>query len=202
MRQGIFGIFVSADTWIALAQIITNPMLRDYFKNLEQKAPSDSPLELNKIIDKLAYNEAGLIPVITQDAVLMLAWMNKETLLLTISTKRMTYWSRRVESDCGKKVKQVGTCNKLLSRCLSIVMVTRYSVRSTRLAPPVIQGVRIVFISRSMSKNNRFPSILRLKKYLVPMKKPPINNNGYEQYSGYSSKNSTVRAFITKFRPS
>ena len=73
-------------------------MLSDYFKNLEQKTPSDSPLELNKVIDKLAYNESGLIPVITQDAaskaVLMLAWMNKEALLLTISTQRMSYWSR------------------------------------------------------------------------------------------------------------
>jgi len=76
-------------------------MLSNYFKNLEQKTPSDSPLELNKVIDNLAYNEAGLIPVITQDAVskkvLMLAWMNKESLLLTISTKRMTYWSRSRE---------------------------------------------------------------------------------------------------------
>ncbi|MDC9727845.1 MAG: phosphoribosyl-AMP cyclohydrolase [Methyloprofundus sp.] len=76
-------------------------MLSDYFKNLEQKTPSDSPLELNKVIDKLAYNESGLIPVITQDAaskaVLMLAWMNKEALLLTISTKRMSYWSRSRE---------------------------------------------------------------------------------------------------------
>lgn len=101
MRQDIFGIFASADTWIAPARIITKPMLHDYFKNLEQKAPSDPPLELNKIIDKLAYNEAGLIPVITQDAasktVLMLAWMNKQALLLTISTKRMTYWSRSRE---------------------------------------------------------------------------------------------------------
>lgn len=76
-------------------------MLCDYFKNLEQNTANDSPLELNKLIDHLAYNEAGLIPVITQDAssktVLMLAWMNKEALLLTISTKRMTYWSRSRE---------------------------------------------------------------------------------------------------------
>ncbi len=73
-------------------------MLSNNFKNLEQKTPSDSPLELNKVIDKLVYNEARLIPVITQDAsskaVLMLAWMNKEALLLTISTQRMSYWSR------------------------------------------------------------------------------------------------------------
>jgi len=46
----------------------------------------------------LAYNDQGLIPVITQDVVsneiLMFAWMNKESLYKTIETKRMTYWSR------------------------------------------------------------------------------------------------------------
>lgn len=40
----------------------------------------------------------GLIPAIAQDAksnqVLMLAWMNEESLQLTISTKRATYFSR------------------------------------------------------------------------------------------------------------
>ncbi|MCG8317248.1 MAG: phosphoribosyl-AMP cyclohydrolase, partial [Pseudomonadales bacterium] len=46
----------------------------------------------------LAFNEQGLIPVITQAAntktMLMFAWMNKEALQQTIATKRMTYWSR------------------------------------------------------------------------------------------------------------
>ncbi|MDC9724723.1 MAG: phosphoribosyl-AMP cyclohydrolase [Gammaproteobacteria bacterium] len=73
-------------------------MLRDYFKKLEQNTADDPPLELDQLVDQLAYNEAGLIPVITQDArsktVLMLAWMNKQALLLSISTQRMTYWSR------------------------------------------------------------------------------------------------------------
>ena len=40
----------------------------------------------------------GLIPAIAQDAksnqVLMLAWMNEASLLMTISTKRATYFSR------------------------------------------------------------------------------------------------------------
>lgn len=44
------------------------------------------------------FNADGLIPVIAQEAstgeVLMLAWMNSETLAETIETRRMVYWSR------------------------------------------------------------------------------------------------------------
>lgn len=47
---------------------------------------------------KLSYNDAGLIPAIAQDAdtkeVLMLAWMNAESIARTLETGRVTYWSR------------------------------------------------------------------------------------------------------------
>jgi len=46
----------------------------------------------------LNYNEAGLIPAIAQDdasgEVLMLAWMNKEAVARTLSSGKVTYWSR------------------------------------------------------------------------------------------------------------
>ena len=46
----------------------------------------------------LAYNEAGLIPVIAQEEatgeVLMMAWMNAEAVARTIETRKVTYWSR------------------------------------------------------------------------------------------------------------
>jgi phosphoribosyl-AMP cyclohydrolase len=46
----------------------------------------------------LSYNDAGLIPAIAQDSstgeVLMLAWMNREAVMRTLETGRMTYWSR------------------------------------------------------------------------------------------------------------
>ena len=46
----------------------------------------------------LIYNDAGLIPVIAQDdntgEVLMMAWMNAEAVAQTLSTGRVTYWSR------------------------------------------------------------------------------------------------------------
>jgi len=72
-------------------------MKHNYFQLLEQFRDKTS-LELAEVVDQLAFNEQGLIPVVTQDAdskkVLMHAWMTKEALLLTLSTKRVTYWSR------------------------------------------------------------------------------------------------------------
>ncbi len=50
----------------------------------------------------LTFNDDGLIPAIAVDAqsgaVLMLAWMNAESLEQTIATKRVTYWSRSRKS--------------------------------------------------------------------------------------------------------
>lgn len=46
----------------------------------------------------LTFNDAGLIPAIAQDAktkdVLMLAWMNADSIAQTLETGRVTYWSR------------------------------------------------------------------------------------------------------------
>ena len=46
----------------------------------------------------LTYTDAGLVPVIAQDAisgeVLMFAWMNAEAVARTLATGRVTYWSR------------------------------------------------------------------------------------------------------------
>jgi len=46
----------------------------------------------------LTYNDAGLIPAIAQDAksgeVLMMAWMNAESIQQTLETRQVTYWSR------------------------------------------------------------------------------------------------------------
>ncbi len=53
---------------------------------------------MNDIIKKLKFNQNGLIPVITQDyksnEVLMQAWMNIESLEISIKTGFATYFSR------------------------------------------------------------------------------------------------------------
>jgi phosphoribosyl-AMP cyclohydrolase len=60
--------------------------------------PKETPLTLDNLGQNLTLNEQGLIPVIAQDAksqkVLMMAWMNKEALHLTLKTGEVTYWSR------------------------------------------------------------------------------------------------------------
>jgi len=49
-------------------------------------------------VDKIQFNKKGLVPVITQDFVtseiLMMAWMNKEALSLSIKTQKAVYFSR------------------------------------------------------------------------------------------------------------
>jgi len=46
----------------------------------------------------VTYNADGLVPVVTQDVdngdVLMMAWMNEESLRMTLAEGRMVYWSR------------------------------------------------------------------------------------------------------------
>lgn len=75
-------------------------MSQAYFKSFEGFVGRVS-INLEQAIDQLTFTSQNLIPVITQDAttneVLMFAWMNKEALQKTLSTKRMTYWSRSRE---------------------------------------------------------------------------------------------------------
>ncbi|MGB8364363.1 MAG: phosphoribosyl-AMP cyclohydrolase [Rhizomicrobium sp.] len=50
----------------------------------------------------IAFNADGLVPAIAQHhrsgEVLMFAWMNRESLLLTLETGQVTYWSRSRKS--------------------------------------------------------------------------------------------------------
>lgn len=59
---------------------------------------SDFPLAQAIPLDKIRYNDQGLVPAIAQDyldgTVLMLAWMNREALEKTIATGEAWYWSR------------------------------------------------------------------------------------------------------------
>ena len=54
--------------------------------------------EAHPLLDRLRFNEAGLIPAVAQDwldgAVLMVAWMNREALLKTLACGEVHYWSR------------------------------------------------------------------------------------------------------------
>lgn len=61
--------------------------------------PTGTPIEASP--DQLAavtYNADGLVPAIAQDVetreILMMAWMNAESLAMTFAEGRMVYWSR------------------------------------------------------------------------------------------------------------
>ena len=53
---------------------------------------------LDEQLANVTFNEAGLVPAIAQDhatgQVVMMGWMNADTLRETLQTGRMVYWSR------------------------------------------------------------------------------------------------------------
>ena len=57
---------------------------------------------MSNTLDSLKYDAHGLIPAIIQDhhngEVLMMAWMNRESLQRTVDTQLCTYWSRSRQS--------------------------------------------------------------------------------------------------------
>ena len=59
---------------------------------------SDQAETADALIAGLSFNSAGLIPAIAQQhdsgEVLMLAWMNAESIRETLATGRVCYWSR------------------------------------------------------------------------------------------------------------
>ncbi|NHO87776.1 phosphoribosyl-AMP cyclohydrolase [Pseudoteredinibacter isoporae] len=77
-------------------------MKDSYFIEKETLAEGER-LELSSLLASLNFNSDGLIPVITQDAddkqVLMMAWMNADTLEKTLHTGLMTYWSRSRQAE-------------------------------------------------------------------------------------------------------
>ena len=68
-------------------------------------------------LDSVAWNAEGLVPAVAQDAatgeVLMLAWMNRESLTRTAESGEATYWSRS-RSALWKKGETSGHVQKVV----------------------------------------------------------------------------------------
>ena len=68
-------------------------------------------------IDEVSWDKDGLVPAIAQDAesgvVLMVAWMNREALQLTIDENRAIYWSRS-RQKIWRKGEQSGHIQELI----------------------------------------------------------------------------------------
>lgn len=60
--------------------------------------PEPPSLSQSIPVEKIRYNEQGLVPAIVQDyldgTVLMMAWMNRESLQKTLETGQTCFWSR------------------------------------------------------------------------------------------------------------
>lgn len=74
---------------------------------------------MTDFLDDITWNEDGLLPAVAQDTatgrILMVAWMNRESLSLTAQEQRAVYWSRSrrklwrkgEESGHVQKVKEI-----------------------------------------------------------------------------------------------
>ncbi len=69
-------------------------------------------------LDEIRFTEDGLIPAIAQDAktgkILMFAWMNRESLALTVENGYAVYWSRS-RQKLWRKGEESGHQQKIVS---------------------------------------------------------------------------------------
>ena len=72
-------------------------------------------------MDEINWNDSGLLPAIAQDyasgRVLMMAWMNRESLGLSASEGYAVYWSRS-RQRLWKKGERSGNRQRIISICL------------------------------------------------------------------------------------
>jgi len=87
-----------------------------FYKQLEPLSKGDT-VSLDEAIGQLHFNEQGLIPVIAQQhdtgEVLMMAWMNKESIVESLSTGQVCYWSRSRQAF-WRKGESSGNVQKLV----------------------------------------------------------------------------------------
>ncbi|QNH01522.1 phosphoribosyl-AMP cyclohydrolase [Pseudomonas sediminis] len=73
-------------------------MTADAFWLQLESADAGHTVALSEALEAIAWNDAGLIPVIAQrhdsGEVLMLAWMNRSALQETLASGQVCYWSR------------------------------------------------------------------------------------------------------------
>ena len=76
----------------------------------------DTETAMNDWLDEIRWNEDGLVPAIAQDhrsgRILMMAWMNRESLALTVAEQRAIYWSRS-RGKLWRKGEESGHVQKL-----------------------------------------------------------------------------------------
>ena len=100
------------------------------FKDNEQQ-PEGFSVPLSEALDNLAFNDAGLVPVIAQQhdtgEVLMFAWMNRAAIEETLTTGRVCYYSRSRQTlwRKGESSGQTQTLKELRVDCDGDVLLAR-----------------------------------------------------------------------------
>ena len=77
-----------------------------------------------KWLDEIKWTTDGLVPVIAQDAtderVLMIAWMNRESLNLSVEEGRAVYWSRS-RQKLWRKGEESGNEKRIAEKTFALV---------------------------------------------------------------------------------
>ena len=110
-------------------------------------------MEITENSKTLKFDANGLIPAIVQDhytkEVLTLAYMNAETLALTIAEGRTVFWSRS-RREIWRKGETSGNVQRVVSSPPTATR-TRSSSTSSNPAPPATPARRAASSTRSMS---------------------------------------------------
>lgn len=91
------------------------------FKQLERATPEDKLPSVATLLTSARFNDDGLIPAIAQQhdskEVLMMAWMNRQSLQETLTTQRVCYYSRS-RKKLWRKGESSGQQQRLVSAAL------------------------------------------------------------------------------------
>ncbi len=119
--------------------------------------PATEPTALKQSIpvDQIRYNEQGLVPAIVQDyldgTVLMMAWMNRESLHKTLETGETWFWSRS-RQELWHKGASSGHLQKVRSLRMTAIAMPYSSASNKSAILPAIQ-VNVAVFTKSMGKS-------------------------------------------------